>query len=193
MSNMESVLVPKKELPSSLVKTGWILTLVGLALVAAAYAVNPQRALFNNLIGFAFLMSVGVGGLFFIALEYITGAVWSTPFRRVVEFLAALLPLSLLFAIPLLMNMHDLFHWMHTEAVDSDAVLKHKEPYLNMQFFIIRFAVITGIWLLFYYLFRRNSLKQDTDRDQERTRANIKLAAIFLPIFAISISVFAID
>ncbi len=96
MSSVESVIVPKKELPSNLVKTGWGLTLAGLVLVAVSYAMDPHRALFNNLIGFVFLMSVAVGGLFFIALEYITGAVWSTPFRRVAEFLAALLPVTIL-------------------------------------------------------------------------------------------------
>jgi len=193
MNNIESVIIPKKELPSNLVRTGWTLLLIGFALAAVSYIADPHRAVFNNLIGFAFLMSVAVGGLFFIALEYITGAIWSVPFRRVTEFLAMLLPLTILFAIPLFMNMHELFHWTHKEVVDADVILKNKEPYLNMQFFVIRFAVILGIWILFYFLFRKNSLKQDSDNDQKRTRSNIKLAAAFLPVFAISISVFAID
>lgn len=193
MSTIESVVVPKKELPPNLVKTGWVLTLVGLVLVGISYATDVHRATFNNLIGFAFLASVAVGALFLIALEYIAGAVWSTPFRRVSEFLASLLPVSVLLAIPLFVNMHDLFHWTHTDVVESDAILKHKEPYLNMQFFLIRFVVVLGAWILFYYLFKRNSVKQDTDRDQKHTRTNIKLAAVFIPFFAISVSVFAID
>lgn len=193
MSNLESVIISKKELPANLVKLGWGMLLAGIVLAVVSYLTDSHRALFNNLIGFAFVMSIAVGGLFFIALEYITGAVWSTPFRRVAEFLAMLLPLSILLALPLFMNLHDVFHWTHKQVVEADTILKNKEPYLNEQFFIIRFAVIIGLWSLFFYLFRRNSLKQDVDRDQKRTRANIKLAAAFLPLFAITISVFAID
>jgi len=193
MSTIESIIIPKKELPSNFVKAGWGLVAVGVVLVIISYATDTHRALFNNLIGFAFLASVAVGALFFIALEYIAGAVWSTPFRRVTEFLASLLPLAIILAIPLLMNMHELFHWSHSDAVAADPILKHKEPYLNEQFFLIRFVVVLGAWLLFFYLFRRNSIKQDVDKDQKHTKNNITLSAIFIPFFAISVSLFAID
>lgn len=193
MSTIESIIIPKKELPSNFVKTGWGLVIVGVVLAGISYATDSHRAVFNNLIGFAFLTSVAVGALFFIALEYIAGAVWSTPFRRVTEFLVSLLPMAVILAIPLLMNMHELFHWSHKEAVEADPILKHKEPYLNEQFFIIRFVVVFGAWMLFYYLFRRNSFKQDVDKDQRHTKNNITLSAIFIPFFAISISLFAID
>ncbi|MBI2429434.1 MAG: hypothetical protein HYV29_11690 [Ignavibacteriales bacterium] len=186
MDTIESVIVAKKELPTNFVKTGWGLTVAGLILVGVSYATDVHRAAFNNVIGFAFLTSVAVGALFFVALEYIAGAVWSTPFRRVTEFLAALLPVTILLAVPLFMNMHDLFHWTHADVVAADEILKHKEPYLNTQFFMIRFAVVLGAWILFYYLFSRNSLKQDADKDQKHTRTNIKLAAVFIPFFAIS-------
>jgi hypothetical protein len=193
MSDHENIIIPKKDLHPNVMKTGWVLTGVGLLLAVLSYIVDPHRAVFNNLIGFTFLASVAVGALFYIGLEYIAGAVWSTPFRRIAEFLSALLPMVLLMAIPLFFNMHDLFHWTHTEAVEADAILKSKEPYLNTEFFIIRFAVTMAIWFLFYFLFRKHSFAQDTDKDQKHTRTNIKLSAVFIPVFAISISMFAID
>ncbi len=189
----ETVIYPKKELPAKYVQTGWALVAAGFILAAVSYIDDPHRAAYNNLIGFAFLASVAVGAVFYIALEYIAGAVWSTPFRRVSEFLAALLPFVVILSIPLFFQMHDLFHWTHDEAVASDKILQSKTPYLNVEFFVIRFVVMMAIWGLFYYLFRKNSLKQDMDKDQKHTRTNIKLAGAFLPIFAISISVFAID
>ena len=91
MSAQESMIIPKKELPANVVKLGWALTLLGLALVVISYLTDSNRAAFNNLIGFTFLASVAVGSVFFIALEYIAGAVWTTPFRRVLEFLGMLL------------------------------------------------------------------------------------------------------
>jgi hypothetical protein len=104
-----------------------------------------------------------------------------------------LLPAVIVMSIPLFLNMHDLFHWTHAEAVEADAILKEKEPYLNTEFFVIRFAVIIAIWLAFYAVFRRNSFAQDKDKDQKHTRSNIKFSAAFIPVFAITISVFAID
>lgn len=193
MNHHEPTLVPKKELPAGVVRTGWILTALGAALAALSYLTDGHRAAFNHLIGFTFLASVGVGGLFLVALEYIAGAVWSTPFRRLSEFLAGLLPVTLLLGVPLVPQLHTLFHWSHADAVAADPILQAKAPYLNETFFVVRLAVIFGLWILFAWLFRRNSMKQDADRDQKRTTTNIKLAAAFIPLFAVTVSVFSMD
>ena len=187
------MIYPKKELPANIVNLGWGLTLVGLALVVVSYLTDAHRAVFNNLIGFTFLVSIAAGAIFYIALEYIVGAVWSTPFRRVNEFLGMLLVPVVALAIPLFLNLHDLFHWTHADVVAQDPILQSKAPYLNEQFFTIRFVVFIAILGIFYVIFRNNSLKQDVDKDQRRTRKNIGLAAAFIPLFAISISLFAID
>jgi hypothetical protein len=68
-----------------------------------------------------------------------------------------------------------------------------KEPYLNVNFFTIRFVVVFGMWTLFFYLFTHNSQRQDIDRDQQHTKFNIGLAAAFMPIFAVGLTIFAID
>jgi hypothetical protein len=72
-------------------------------------------------------------------------------------------------------------------------VLKSKAPYLNTTFFIVRVVVIFGIWSLFYFLFSRNSKKQDVTKDQKLTKKNIILSGVFIPVFAITISVTAVD
>ncbi len=193
MSALESVVIPKKELPANVVKLGWALTLVGLALVVLSYMTDANRAAFNNVIGFTFLASVAVGAVFFIALEYIAGAVWTTPFRRVLEFLGMLLIPTLLMAIPLFFKLHDVYHWTHAEAVAADKILQAKAPYLNEMSFMTRFVIFMIIWLVFYFIFRQNSMKQDANKDQKLTKKNIALAAAFIPMLAISISLFSID
>ncbi|MBW7888471.1 MAG: quinol:cytochrome C oxidoreductase [Bacteroidetes bacterium] len=154
---------------------------------------NTERALFNNLIGFIFLASIAAGAVFYLALEYAVGAVWSTPFRRVTEFLGYLFPFVIIFSIPVLLNMHTLFHWSHSDAVAADKLLQVKAPYLNTEFFYIRNAVIVAVWIIFFYAMSRNSLIQDLTKDQRITKTNIKLGVAFIPIFAISISLFGID
>ena len=192
MHNNE-MMYQRKDLPSSISKIGMVLLGIGLVLGVAAFFVDHSRAVFNYLIAFTFMISIGVGALFLIALEYIVGADWSVPIRRVVEFFAAIIPLLALLVIPLLLNIGELFHWSHQEAVAEDEILQAKAPYLNVTFFIIRVFVLIGLWSLFYFFFIRNSKKQDTTKDQKLTTINIRLSAIFIPIFAFTITISAID
>ncbi len=189
-SNFEYV---KKDLPASWNKLGLLLTGIGLLLVVVAFFVDHTRAAFNNLIMLMFLSSIGVGALFIIALEYLAGAVWSTPYRRIMEFLAATLLILPLVALPVYMNLHDLFHWTHEEAVQGDYILEAKTPYLNIPFFTIRVAAFFAVWIIFFFLLIRNSKKQDESKDQSLTTKNIRLSAIFMPFFAITLTFASID
>lgn len=181
----------KKELPAKFKTVGLTLLLVGLIIVVLGYIVNPTRTAYNNIIGFTFLASIGVGSLFFVAIEYLAGAVWSTPFRRVGEFLSSLIIILPILFIPLLLNMNNVFHWTH--PAPTDKILVDKAPYLNINFFIIRVLIFWLLWLMFYYFITKNSTKQDHAKDQLLTKKNIKISAIFMPIFALTISFTAID
>ena len=183
----------KKDLPAGLSKTGVLLLVVGIVLSLLAFFVDQERAIFNYLVTYMMIVSIGLGSLFLIALEYIAGADWSTPIRRIPEFFAGVLPLLFILVIPLLVFNHDLFHWAHEEAVAEDKILQGKAPYLNITFFVIRTFVFIGLWSLFYWVMTRNSRKQDQSKDQKLTTKNIRLAAIFIPVFALSITFTAID
>ena len=183
----------KRQLPGTATRLGWILLLFGVAVMVGGYLLDARRSAFNNIVLYLFLASLASGSVFLIALEYIAGAVWSVPFRRVNEFLAGLTPMLPLFALPLFFHLHDVFHWTHTEAVVADPLLLSKQPYLNTSFFTVRFIVVVAVWVLFYLLFTRNSVRQDLSHDARLSRINVKLAAVFLPLFAVTITVTAID
>ncbi|KAA0247332.1 MAG: quinol:cytochrome C oxidoreductase [Ignavibacteriota bacterium] len=183
----------RKDLPASISKLGMGLLALGVVLGVVAFFVDHSRAVFNYLIAFTFLISIGVGALFLIALDYTSGADWSVPIRRVVEFFAAIIPILAVLVIPLLFNVGELFHWSHPEAVAEDKILQGKSSYLNVTFFIVRVFALIGIWSLFYFFIVKNSKKQDTTRDQKLTTKNLRLSAIFIPIFAVTITISAID
>jgi hypothetical protein len=183
----------KKELPARVTRLGWILLIAGLAIAAVGYIVDARRMAFDNIIGYLFLASVAGGSVFLIALEYIGGAVWSVPTRRINEFLGALVLLLPLVALPMFFHLHDVYHWTHEDVVAADKLLAGKSPYLNVNFFILRFVLIFVIWSFFHLLFTRNSTKQDTTKDQRLTTINIRLAAVFMPVFAISLTLTAVD
>ncbi len=183
----------KKELPGKILNIGIALLAIGLIVGAFGLLLDPTRAKFSYLLGFFYLLTIGMGALFLISLEYVVNADWSTPIRRIPEFISASVPLFIVIAIPLFFFIHDLYHWSHTDAVATDALLKIKEPYLNITFFVIRVVATFVIWSLYYFFIVRNSRKQDETRDQKLTKRNIVASAIFIPVFAITITFSAID
>lgn len=183
----------RKTLPHSVNKRGGIMLLVGLMILGASFVFTPQRAFFDYLWIYLFLVSIAVGSLALVALEYLVGATWSTPFRRVTENLASLIPVLIILVIPLFFGLHDLYHWTHHDVVENDAMLTSKAPYLNVQFFAIRTAVCLFLWLLFYMIITGNSRKQDSDGNVKFTKSNITFSTIFIPLFVISITITAID
>ncbi|KAB2848459.1 MAG: quinol:cytochrome C oxidoreductase, partial [Ignavibacterium sp.] len=99
----------KKELPASLTKFALILLSIGVVLSLIAFFVDRERALFGYLVTYMMIVSIAIGSLFMVALEYIAGADWSTPIRRIPEFFSKLLPFLFILVIPLLIFNHDLF------------------------------------------------------------------------------------
>jgi hypothetical protein len=194
MSSSENVIeYNRKDLPPILGKFGLGLFGIGLVLSILAYLSEPTRSAYNNVILLEFLSSIGIGSLFLIALEYIVGSVWSTPFRRIFEILSSVLLILPLIALPVYLHAHNIFHWTHLDVVAVDEVLQRKSPYLNMTFFTIRIVAYFAIWILFHVLMTKNSRAQDKTKDPKFTKINTKLAAIFLPLFVITLTFSSID
>lgn len=183
----------RKDLPKNIERLGYLLFAIGIALGLLSYFVEPVRASHNYLIMFVYLLSLALGSLFLIAIEYLTGADWSVQLRRITEFLASLIVVLIILVIPLLFNLNNIFHWLNKEVVEADKILKGKTAYLNSTFFIIRVAFCFLIWGLFYFFLTKNSTKQDETKDQKLTAINIKLSAVFIPLFAITLTIAAVD
>lgn len=192
MSHSDQVWV-KKELPARIQKIGLILLGTGLAAGAIGLIIDPHKFLLNYLLGFILLVSIGAGSLFMVALEYVAGADWSVPIRRVNEFFASAVLLLLVLALPIIFNLKTVFHWADPAVVAGDKILLGKSAYLDSTFFIIRIIVAAGLWSLFYLVLSRNSKTQDTTKDQNLTRKNIIYSAIFIPLFALTITVVSVD
>jgi hypothetical protein len=183
----------KKALPDSLIKRGALLLGVGVIILALGFVFDFRRAMFDYLWIYMFLVSIAIGSLAFVALEYVVGASWSTPFRRIIEITASLSPVLIILVIPLLLGMHELYSWTHAEVVQQDAVLKGKESYLNFQFFSIRTAFCLLVWYVFYHFLTKNSEKQDATGEASLTKRNIRISVPFMPLFVITLTIFAVD
>jgi len=187
------VLYERKELPSKITIIGLLVLVVGAALSFFSFGVDNLRAYYNLILTLTWLYSIGLGAMFLIALEYIVSADWSVPFRRVTEIVAGLIFVVPIVSIPLLMNLDTIFVWLNPQLIGADKYVAGKVPYLNQDFFIIRTIAIFLIMFVFYFLLAGRSLKQDRTKDPKISKLSSKLSALFMPIFAVTISVVAMD
>jgi len=67
---------------------------IGAAAIAAGVFLAPVRMSSNLLLVSYFLLGIGLAAVFFVALEYATGAGWSVAFRRVPEAASSALPVG---------------------------------------------------------------------------------------------------
>jgi hypothetical protein len=139
-------------------------------------------------------MSLALGGLFFAAIQFLTGAMWSAPIRRVAESFTSYLPIVVVsFCVLAFFGMKTAYIWMDPSVVKGNIILEHKAGYLSQNFFIIRNLIALALWLFFSWKIVGNSLGQDLDGSPARTETNRKLSPLFLFLFAISFTMAAFD
>ncbi len=126
---------------------------------------NPQQFFFSWLVSFLFFLSLALGALFFVLIQYAAQGGWGTVLRRIGETTFATLPVMAALFLPLLLGLRDLYSWSAPGAAEHDALLRWKAPFLNVPFFLIRAALYFACWsfiALFYY---RVSRRQDATGD----------------------------
>jgi hypothetical protein len=169
------------------------LTLVGGAGAAGVYVnAGPERFWANWLVWTLFLLTIGLGSLFLVALERLVGAHWSVPMRRVPERMASLLPLAIPLLLVAFLAVPVLFPWTYPEAAHNP-ILVAKAPWLNLPFFAVRLAACAVVWSLFYSFYVRGSLRQDDSKDPNFTVRARRLAPPFMVIFFFTVTIVAFD
>src|SRR5919106_702874 len=139
--------------------------LLGAVVCACLGMGNPKQFFFSWLVSFLFFLSLALGALFFVLIQYAAQGGWGIVLRRIGETTFATIPVIAALFLPLLLGLHDLYEWTHAEAVAEDALLRWKAPYLNVPFFLIRAALYFGIWSFIALMYYRGSRRQDVTGD----------------------------
>lgn len=166
---------------------------IGVITFIAGFILNPERTWANYLLNNFYFISLAIGASFFISLQYISQSGWSAAFKRIPEAMAAYIPFAAVFFVLLIFGVHHLYEWSHAEAIESDHLIAHKSPYLNVPFFLIRIIVFFAVWIYLTKLMRRISLKEDLEGGMAAFYKSEHLSRIFIFVVAITFSAFAID
>lgn len=165
----------------------------GAALFVVGLFAAPTRAWGGFLMGFYHLTTWSLAGAFFLALLALARARWAAPLRRIPEAMVAPLPWALGLGLLLVLGSHSLYEWSHTSAVESDPLLLHKRPWLNVPFFAARMALYFLVWIALARRLVRPSREQDQDGDPRHARRRYLAACAFLPAFAVTFSFASVD
>jgi hypothetical protein len=162
------------------------LAVLGGAALAAGLLQSPERAWLNLLLISYFLLSLGLGGLLFVALQYVTGAGWSVALRRVPEAMAAILPVAALCLLVVFLARPSLYPWAGAAATEARVPNPLRDAWFTWPFFLGRAAFYLACWLALGFALVHNSQSQDRDGDAARSRTNVRLSAFFLVVFAVT-------
>lgn len=139
---------------------------------------GPSVQFFRSYLwAYIFIVGLAMGSLAWLMTQYLTGGAWGVVIRRPAEAAVRTLPLCLVLFLPIVIGMPQLFVWDNAKIVAADAVLQHKQAYLNVPFFLIRAAAYFGGWILLSTLLNRWSAEEDGGDP----RAHGRMAAISGP------------
>ncbi len=167
--------------------------LLGVVVCAILGFANPKQFFFSWLVSFLFFLSLALGALFFVLIQYASQGGWGIVLRRIGETTFATLPVMAALFLPVLLGLHDLYSWTVPGAAEHDALLRWKAPYLNVRFFLIRAALYFGSWSFIALLYYRGSRGQDVTGDPLVSARLRRLAGPAIIVLALTQSFAAID
>ena len=156
-----------------------------------------SRFFHSYLVAFAWVLSVGLGAVWWVTLQHLVSARWSVAVRRVGELMAANMPLlgilALPVVVPVLLGDSTLFPWVDVAAMRADDVLSHKMPYLNATFFAARCVVYFGFWSFWSFYLLNRSRDQDSGGKEKLAERLRSVSAPAMIGLAITITFAAFD
>jgi len=133
----------------------------GLVVCAIGVVVAPDHFFRSWLIAYLLALGVALGSIALTMIQHLSGGTWGV-FRRIFEASSRTLPLLLVLFVPVVIGMTTLYPWTHADHVQTDAVLRHKAPYLNTAFFLVRAGIYFLSWIGLALVLNRLSARQDT-------------------------------
>ena len=172
----------------------FVLVVFGLFTVFAGfYTGEKTRTWANLLLNNYYFLSVAIGASFWLAIQAITNSGWSAAFLRIPQAMSNYLIVSFALWAFMFFGIHDLYHWTHHDAVMHDPILLHKEPYLNVPFFTVRYVLFFALWIFLTQRIRKLSLLEDQFGGIKYLGKIEFTSKVYIFVLASTFSLFTID
>ena len=186
---------PEARLPEvdQLRKRSLVVGTVALALCAGGAWINPPEFFHAYLTAYLFWIGIALGCLAILMLHHLVSGRWGFVVQRLLESGSRTIPLMALLFVPLLFGLRELFLWARPEAVAAQAILRHRQPYLNGPFFSARVVLYFAIWITLSSLLSKWSLEQDRTAAPDLTRRLQRLSGPGLVLYGLTVTFAAFD
>ena len=182
------------------------ISLIVIGLLSSIYAfMDDAHAAWTSLVfNNYFFLGISIFAVFFVALQHVAEAGWSTVIKRVPEAIMTFLPYScgiMIFIVAAaLMHWNHIYHWlepgiMTVGSENYDKIIAGKEAYLNPIFFLVRSLIYVVVWIYCAKRLRDISLQGDLEGGlgDKAYSKGITVSAWFIVFFAVSSSMAAWD
>ena len=149
-----------------------VMIVIGILSCSVAFITDSHAAWTNLLFNNYFFLGISIFAVFFVALQHVAEAGWSTVLKRVPEAIMSFLPITavimLFIVIAATLHWNHIYHWLAEGVMDPesdyyDKIIAGKEAYLNSTFFLIRSFLYVIIWVYCARRLRQISLDGDLE------------------------------
>lgn len=172
---------------------GLVVGVIAAVLLGIGY--NGDHFYQSYLMGWILWNGIALGFLGLLMLHHMVGGEWGYVNRRIFEAGAMTLIVTAIMAVPLLLHsgMEHLYIWTHEDVIRTDSIVQEKLPYLNAQFFLLRFVLYYAIWFGMAFLLNRWSADVDKNGSPSfRTKARY-LSGPGIVIYVLLYTFYAVD
>ncbi len=141
------------------------LGILGAIACVVGFLSAPEQFYHSYLVGYLLWLSVSLGCLGLLMLNHMAGGAWGIVMRRVFEAGTRTIPLLMVLIVPLLFGISALYTWSDPEIMNANEFLLSKQPYLNVNFFLLRVPFYFFVWIGLSFALNRLSRQQDEARD----------------------------
>jgi hypothetical protein len=165
----------------------------GTAVSAIGFFPSPAQFLQSYLMAYMFVLGITLGCLALGMVHQLSGGAWGVVIRRPIGAATRTLPVLTLLFLPIALGVHHLYSWTDASLVARDEVLRHKQIYLNVPFFLVRAAIYFAVWNALTYFLNAWSLEQDETGDPRLARRMQVLSAGGLVAYGLTITFASFD
>jgi len=170
-----------------------LLAAIGTGLLVVGFLFSRQQFFISYLQGYLFAVAIPLGCLGLTMVHNLSGGNWGWTIRPFLEAGIKTLPAMALLFIPIALGVTAIYPWTDHALVDHDKVLKAKEVYLNVPFWLGRAVFYFVTWsILGLWLVRWLQASPTSGTEAQRHRVQ-RLSAGGLLFFVLSTSFAAID
>jgi len=174
-------------------RRAFVLGVAALVLAALDGIRAPEQFFRSYLLAFVFWLGFPLGCAAFLMVHHLTGGFWGLPIRRSLEAGTRTLPLITALVLPLLLGVGRLYSWTNPSLVAADDVLKSKQLYLNLPFFLVRNVIYFAVWWVLVRGLNRWSDEQDRTGDPRLALRLENMSGPGLVLYGLTVTFFSID